>query len=237
MFNFFRTTTSRNPVGNLFGPGDPISEAKETIRTVKAVANFITGDQEREGREQGTIAAAKIYQPVLENLEARQKKIIDETDKAQSDFIAQAKELRAQCAAYERQSSELADEIRSRGENSSGVEKFLEAVNRHGMFNAKSSHSFGAVMYDSWSLANYLENKMNEKRERYYKLAFEEKSRVWQQKITDLRKKIVASIKNLRNLKSANRDRLNDMASKVDEALTEYCEAAAKFNALKELDG
>ena len=78
---------------------------------------------------------------------------------------------------------------------------------------------------------------MNEKREKFYKIEFEKKSLEWQGKIKNLRAQIVESINNLKNLKSYNKNQLEYISKIVDDALKEYCESIAKYNALVEMEG
>ena len=82
-----------------------------TAKVAKDAVVYATTDQEKEGREKGIEATAKIYEPILKNLEERQKKIIAATDKEQSFLGGQAKSLKEQCAKYEKKTAELAVKI------------------------------------------------------------------------------------------------------------------------------
>ena len=213
---------------------DPFSP----IRDIITVVEYIATDQEAEGRAKGIETAANIYKPVLKKLEDRQKKIILATDQEQKHFENQAKTLRAQCAEYEQKTLELAAKIKNNsGEKSSSINNFFVTVERFGMYSAHSVDVIGGRIYDSWSLSNYLEKKMNEKREKFYKIEFEKKSLEWQGKIKNLRAQIVESINNLKNLKSYNKNQLEYISKIVDDALKEYCESIAKYNALVEMEG
>ena len=236
MFNFLKSmgkTTFPAP----FPSQDPVSELVDTARAVKKVVDYVATDQEKEGRELGIKATANIYEPVLKNLEIRQVKIIAATDKEQSFFEGQAKSLREQCAEYEQKTAELAARIKNYSEKKSeSVDNFFNTINSFGMYSSHSVGIIGGDIYDSWSLSNYLEKKMNEKREKFYKIEFEKQSLVWQEKIKSVRAKIVESIKNLKSLKISNREQLKYISAIVDDAVNEYCETFAKYNALKEME-
>ena len=210
----------------------------QPILDICKVVEYVATDQEQEGHEKGIKAAANIYKPILKKLQERQKKIINATDKEQIDFEAQAKLLKKQCAGYEKKTAELAIKIKNQSaKKSSGIDSFFATVNSYGMFSGVNSvRGIDSVMYDSWSLSDYLEKKMNEKREKFYKIEFEKKSLEWQEKIKSVREKIVESIKNLKNLKSTNRSQIANISGIVDDALNEYCETLAKYNALKEME-
>mgnify|MGYP007069949238 CR=1 FL=1 len=97
------------------------------------------------------------------------------------------------------------------------------------MFSGVSSvRGISSAIYDSWSLSDYLKNKMNEKREKFYKAEFEKQSLVWQDKIKTVRNNIVQSIKNLKSLKTANKEQIKYITGIVNEAIEEYCETFAK---------
>lgn len=201
------------------------------------VVEYVATDQEKEGRELGIKAAANIYEPVLKNLEIRQIKIIAATDKEQSFFEGQAKSLREQCTEYEQKTAELAARIKNRSEKKSkSVDNLLNTINSFGMYSSHSVSVIGGDIYDSWSLSDYLEKKMKEKREKFYEIEFKKQSLVWQEKIKSVRAKIVESIKNLKSLKISNRKQLKYISDIVDDAVSEYCETFAKYNALKEME-
>lgn len=239
MFNLLKNIAK--PTTSTYGSSiiHPNPDIRETIETIGAVVKYATSDQEKEGRELGIKAAAKIYQPVLENLEIRQVKILAATDKEQSFFEGQAKSLRQQCAEYEQKTAELTEKIKkwSDTKKSSNIDKFLSSINNFGMFSGVSSvRGISSAIYDSWSLSDYLKNKMNEKREKFYKAEFEKQSLVWQDKIKTVRNNIVQSIKNLKSLKTANKEQIKYITGIVNEAIEEYCETFAKYNALNEME-
>jgi len=209
----------------------------EPIRDIFKVMEYVSTDQEKEGRELGIKAASRIYQPVLRNLESRQTKILAATDKEQSFFEGQAKSLRDQCAEYEQKTADLAERIKNSSEKKSeSVDNFFRTINSFGMYSVQSVSIIGGNIYDSWSLSDYLEKKMKEKREKFYNIEFKKQSLVWQEKIKSVRAKIVESIKNLKSLKISNREQLKHISDIVDDAVNEYCETFAKYNALKEME-
>lgn len=77
--------------------------AYTAVKTAETVYDYATTDQEKEGRELGIETAAAIYKPVLESLEARQKKIIAEKDKEYYDAEFQKDFLRDQFVYYEQE--------------------------------------------------------------------------------------------------------------------------------------
>ena len=221
-------------MSNPFSHPNPF-DIMDKLRAAKKIVDYVTSDQEKEGREQGINAAANIYKPVLTKLEKRQAKIIALIDKEQIDFAEQAAQLKEECAEYEKKTADLADILKRK--SSSNVDKFFDTVGRFGMFGGEDSiRGMGIVMYDSWSLADHLEKKMNEKRAKYYKEEFQSKSIEWQVKIKSVRVKLLETIKNFKNLKASNKNQLKYITSKIDEALEEYCETFAKYNALKEME-
>ena len=149
----------------------------EPIRDIFKVMEYVSTDQEKEGRELGIKAASRIYQPVLRNLESRQTKILAATDKEQSFFEGQAKSLRDQCAEYEQKTADLAERIKNSSEKKSeSVDNFFRTINSFGMYSVQSVSIIGGNIYDSWSLSDYLEKKMKEKREKFYNIEFKNKN-------------------------------------------------------------
>lgn len=219
MFNFFKDmgkTTFPAP----FPSRNPISELVDTARAVGKVAEYVTTDQEEEGRELGIKAAARIYEPVLEKLEIRQVKIIAATDKEQSFFEGQAKSLREQCAKYEQKTAEIAERIKKHSEKKSkSVDNFFSRINSFGMYSAQSVSGIGGDIYNSWSLSNYLEKKMNAKREKFYKIEFEKQSLVWQEKIKSVRAKIGSHVKILAQSGVIDNVEIDDFATLMSKSV------------------
>ena len=169
----------------------------QPILDICKVVEYVATDQEQEGHEKGIKAAANIYKPILKKLQERQKKIINATDKEQIDFEAQAKLLKKQCAGYEKKTAELAIKIKNQSaKKSSGIDSFFETVNSYGMFSGVNSvRGIDSVMYDSWSLSDYLEKKMDEKREKFYKIEFEKNLLNGKKKLKVCEKKLLSRLK------------------------------------------
>ena len=201
------------------------------LKLLLKLFEYATSDQESEGRELGIKTAANIYEPVLKNLEIRQEKIIAATDKEPSFFEGQAKSLREQCAEYEQKTAELAAIIKSRSEKKADiVDNILSSTTSS--YSEGLARCMGNHIYNSWSLPDYLDKKMEEKREKFFKIEFEKQALVWQEKIKSVRAKIVESIRNLKSYKISNRAQLKHISDIVDDAVNEYCETLAKYNAL-----
>lgn len=207
------------------------------FRDIFKVVEYMLTDQEKEGRELGIKAAVNIYEPVLKNLEIRQVKIIAASDKERSFFEGQAKFLKEQCAEYERKTAELAAIIKSHSDKKSeSVDIFFSQINSFGMYSGANIRIICDDIYNSQSLSDYLDDKMKEKREKFFKIEFERQALVWQEKIKSVRAKIVESIRNLKSLKISNREQLKYISAIVDDAVNEYCETLARYNALKEME-
>ena len=72
------------------------------LNEVITLVRYAVTDQEKEGREAGIKAAAKIYEPVLRDMERQQAKILADLDKEQIDFEYKAKFLINKCSVYEK---------------------------------------------------------------------------------------------------------------------------------------
>lgn len=225
MFGLFenKSTICRGPGLDIF----------DVFRTVDTVIEYATSDQEKEGREKGINVAAAIYAPVLRDLEERQKEIIAETDKKQQDFESQANLLKKQCEYYENGIDYYKRKIAELAETTPGADNFFDAVNRHGMFSeASSARAFSSAICYYWSIADSLKKKMDEKREKYFKIEFEKQSLVWQNKIKSVHQKIVELMK---EFKYATNETIKKISHIVDDAMEEYSEVLAEYNALKEM--
>lgn len=210
----------------------------EPMLDIFKVVKYATTDQEKEGRELGIKAAANIYKPVLKNLEIRQVKIITATDKEQSFFEGQTKSLKRQCSEYEQKTADLAAKIKKQSSEKSKAVDTILRVNGFGsgaMSGGDFISAIGEALSLAWSVINFIDNEMEEKRSYYRKVEFEKQSRVWEEKIKEIRKEIAKSIKNLKSYKISNREQIEYISAIVDDAIKEYCETLAKYNALKEM--
>ena len=62
--------------------------AYQAAKTAGTVIDYATTDQEKEGRELGTMAAEKVYKPALKNLQKQKNKIIAEEKTGNSKCTA-----------------------------------------------------------------------------------------------------------------------------------------------------
>lgn len=231
--------------------------AYQAAKTAGTVIDYATTDQEKEGRELGTKAAAKLYAPVLNGLKNRQKQIIAETNKVYADAESQKNFLRDKLAYYQRETATYKSKIetirREHGDDP-GVKDFFVAL-------AASAASGGAAIGAgtvlsgnfvrafsssvatsalSWlalpaAVVTYiLESEMKEKRERFCKEEFEKQALVWQEKIKSCRAEISERIKNLQFFKDCANYKMKDLNDKVVAAYEEYWGAQADYIVLTE---
>ena len=59
-----------------------------------AIIDYVSSDQEKEGRELGIKKATSMYKPILESLELKQKKLIKELDDESISFSSKAELLK-----------------------------------------------------------------------------------------------------------------------------------------------
>lgn len=219
------------------------------------VIDYATTDQEAEGRELGATAAAKLYAPVLEDLEQQQKKIIDALDREHANVQTQINLLKEQRAYYKRKTADYKSKIetiRREDGDKPGVKAVFDALATSAAIGG-SAIGTGAVLSGnfvrafsssiagagfSWLalpatvLTYILKSEMKEKRERFFKEEFEKKSREWLEKIESCKAKIVTAIKNLRAVKADGADKLNRLAKIVADAQNDYSEVMARYNIL-----
>ena len=222
-------------------------------KAAATVIDYATTDQEKEGRELGTMAAAKSYAPVLEDLEQQKKKIIAAMDRETSNVESRIKLLREQLVHYEHGSvyyKSKIETIKREHGDSPGVKAVLTALASSGgsaigtgaMLGINSARAFSSAVCSvgiSWlalpaAVVTYvLESEMNSKRERFFQEEFDKKAVVWLGKIESCRTDIEKSIKNLRDIKAEGADVLNRLAKIVDDALKECGGAQVKYNMLE----
>ena len=238
--------------------------AYQAAKTAKTVYDYATTDQEKEGRELGIEAAAKLYAPVLNGLKNRQKQIIAETNKVYADAESQKNFLRDKLAYYQRETATYKSKIetirREHGDDP-GVKDFFVALAASvgaasgGAASGGAAIGTGAVLSGnfvrafspsvatsalSWlalpaAVVTYiLESEMKEKRERFCKEEFEKQALVWQEKIKSYRAEISEWIKNLQFVKGCANYKMKDLNDKVVAAHEEYWGAQADYIVLTE---
>ena len=246
------TAATTTTAGTLLATGAKAAAVYTAGKTAKTAYKYVTTDQEKEGRELGIKVAAKIYEPVFEDLKRQKDKIIAEEKKEHSDFESQAKLLNKQCEYYERETANYKRQIetikREHGD-SPGVKAALTTLAASGgatigtgaMLGVNSVRAFGSTVASSGFsllalpaaiLTYFLESEMHEKRERFFQEEFEKKARVWLGKIESCKAEISERLKSLKFLKHNNTYRIKELKGIVDDALKEYSGARTDYNTL-----
>lgn len=229
--------------------------AYQAAKTAATVIDYATTDQEAEGRELGATAAAKLYAPVLEDLEQQQKKIIDALDREHANVQTQINLLKEQRAYYKRKTADYKSKIetiRREDGNDPVVKDVLvalaasasgggAAIGAGAVLSAKFARAFSSSVATSalsWlalpaAVVTYiLESEMKEKRERFCKEEFEKQALVWQNKIESCKAEISDLIKSLKFIKHNNTYKIKQLKAEVDDALQEYCGAMSDYKML-----
>ena len=165
------------------------------------------------------------------------------TDKLQSFFESEIKSLQKQSAEREQRMAKIISKIRTQSDKQKelALDNFIKASSATGMFN-ESDDLLDVIANTLYMLMNlnpfgyFLDKKMCEKRDKYYKIEFKKQSLTWQEKIKNVRKEILQSIESWESLTNSNKKQIQHIAKIVDDAFNEYCETLAKYNVLKEME-
>lgn len=203
-------------------------------------------EEQKNFKEQATILKKQCVEYEIEtaefekNLQKQSNKMADEL---QSFFEGEIKSLQKQSSERERRMAEIISKIRSQGDKQKelALDNFIKASNATGMFN-ESDDLLNVIANTLYMLMNlnpfgyFLEKKMCEKRDKYYKIEFKKKSLKWQEKIKSVRNKILQSIESWESLTNSNKEQIQYITKIVDDAFNEYCETLAKYNVLREME-
>lgn len=209
----------------------PIPNPLNTIYDYAKIVEYVRSDQEKEGREAGIKAASEIYAPVLQKMEKKREKIIEEIKKEQESFEEKAKHIMDEYNKCENETTneiKLIDSMRGQSPN---MDTLITSLGKNGLYATICSpliENFMCII----SIGYFLEKKMDAKRKEFFKMELESKSKVWEAKIERERIDLLKSIDELNKCKDCNKDRLEKIKKLMKDMMSNYCEKTAQHNFL-----
>lgn len=204
---------------------------KETHNSIVELVKYVTTDQEREGRELGITKAAEIYAPVLKKLEKELKTLKNELDKETNDFDAQYMLLRKKAEYYVAQKGKVLKDIEKLKKKKPDISDFIDICLNSGLSGASVF-----MEYDHYdAIGEWLHKKMDEKRQEFFEIEFKEKEREWKKKISEIKAEVKKLAKSLEALTKEDKQKLKQIASLVNRAITDYELVLEQYNSFVNL--
>lgn len=207
------------------------------IDDIFTLIEYCTSDQEKEGRELGKKKATEVYGPMLQELEERQKKLIDEQKANSIKFESNVGFLRDQLVYYENKIEEFESKINVMAQESPIVKMLLGADKNKDDLNNNTSSAGAIVIAASGAFfCSFLEEKMARKRQHYFELEFKKDSKVWESKIKECQSKIDELYKKLLEEKRDNNDTINAVWKILQETMKKYYKVSEQYFAFKSME-
>lgn len=202
---------------------------KETHNSIVEIVKYIATDQEKEGRELGITLAAEIYAPVLKKLENDHLALKNELDRETEDFDSQYKLLRKKAEYYVTQKEKVLKDIERLKKKKPELSDFIDNC-----LGTSFSASTIIAKYDD-VIGDWLHEKMEKKRQKYFEIEFKKKERVWKKKITDIKAEIKKLTESLNALKTEDKQKLKQIVSLVNRSISDYELVLEQYNSFKNL--
>ncbi len=202
---------------------------KETHNSIVEIVKYIATDQEKEGRELGITLAAEIYAPVLKKLENDHLALKNELDRETEDFDSQYKLLRKKAEYYVTQKEKVLKDIERLKKKKPELSDFIDNC-----LGTSFSASTIIAKYDD-VIGDWLHEKMEKKRQKYFEIEFKKKERVWKKKITEIKAEIKKLTESLNALKTEDKQKLKQIVSLVNRSISDYELVLEQYNSFKNL--
>ena len=197
-----------------------------------AIIEYVSSDQEKEGRELGIKKAASMYKPILESLELKQKELIKELDNKTISFKNKAEVLMQSIKNIKFETEMLKNKMRK----NSAYKKYgdLIDVNKSG-----GNILYGAIAM-GWNgnlIADWLNKKMDKKRMKYFKIEFNKQEAKWLDKINSIEKEILNQKNELKKLTCGDEEAIEKLLKIHEKAVQEYAIVYSQAQALAIVEG
>ena len=202
----------------------------ETVKTCAKAYEYITTDQEKEGRALGTTKAAEIYAPVLKELENELISLKNELDKEADDFDSQYKLLRNKAKYYVKQKEKVLKDIEKLKKKKPEISDFIDNCLGSGY-----SATNIVFQYYGGTVGDWLQEKMDTKRQEYFEIEFSKKVSMWKSKISEVKAEITQIATDLDALTKEDKQKLKKIASLVNQTITDYELVLEQYNSFKEI--
>ena len=197
-----------------------------------AIIDYVSSDQEKEGRELGIKKATSMYKPILESLELKQKKLIKELDDESISFSSKAELLKQSVMNIECETEKWKNNMRLNRSYS----KFSTII--------KENKSGGSILYGAISMgwdghlvADWLNKKMDQKRIKYFEIEFNKQEAKWVDKINNVEKEITSLKNKLKKLTYSDKEAMEKLLKIHEKAVQEYANVYSQYQALLIVEG
>lgn len=201
-----------------------------TLKLVAKTVSYITTDQEKEGRELGINKAAEIYAPIFREADAACEDFERELAEERNDFFSRKELWKNKAIYYEKKKKELEEDVDRLTKSHPELRKYVDKDSISGV------SGFYPIM-DIGILADLLKGHMDEKRQKYFKIQFEESSKEWQEKISKCKLKCTNYSMDITTIKEENKVKMDKIIELVNSEKAKYEEVLKTYNTLKSLIG
>ena len=191
-----------------------------------SIYDYVFTDQEKEGREAGTIAAAEAYKPILNKQKRFQAEINEIISNEKLNFDKQVEIILNKCYSYTITNENFSFTINEKRGKSSDLDGVLDIIQ------GNDYSRWGENFYMFFSL-NPLRRSMYEKRLRFFFIEFDNKRAIWQDKIKETNKGINDSIDELFLLKTTNQEALRKIKEIILHSTDECFETSTQLAVCK----
>lgn len=191
-----------------------------------SIYDYVFTDQEKEGREAGTIAATEAYKPILSKQKRFQAEINEIILNEKLNFDKQVELILNKCYSYTITNENFSFTINDKRGKSSDLDGVLDIIQ------GNDYSQWGENFYMFFSL-NPLRRYMYEKRLRFFFIEFDNKRAIWQDKIKETNKGINDSIDELFLLKTTNQEALRKIKEIILHSTDECFETSTQLSVCK----
>lgn len=196
----------------------------EIIRTV----DYITSDQEAEGRQYAVEFAYELYGPIFRTFE---QIVSDARLSARIQVLEFNSAVSILCIKYDEYQSEISkleDEMTALMDRDNALALFREHFSNHGA---------PSIIADYSRFSINLDDKMEAKRRKYFEIELCEQVRMMESKLAELHKELSQIFDQIESLRDDERCTLCELQGMVDQLEKEYLNKKLEYKLLKDVLG
>lgn len=203
-----------------------------TLELLYNTGKYLFTDQEKEGRELGITKAAEIYAPIFREADAAYNNLKVELEREKSDFKSRYKFWLDKGVFYEKKKERTKEDIDRLVNAHPQLRKHIDMNKGFGV----SGAAYPTIDIGGF-FADLLQGRMDEKRQKYFKIQFEETSKDWKRKITQCKLRYSELDTNRVSLTIENKQKIDEIIALVNNEKTEYEKVLETYNTLKSIIG
>ncbi|WP_321041456.1 hypothetical protein [Veillonella caviae] len=192
------------------------------------VIDYISSDQEAEGREYAIEFVDKLYEPVFRDLEYSIREMQMNAASQTLDFEQATAVLRLKYDEYLLEISRVEQEIQQLIEEDNELASFREVIGRLG-----TTHVISTIGLSDFSL----DKKMEKKRREFFDIELRNQIRLKEEKFSELNKDFSQIFDQIEGVQEDERNTLSELQALVEEFEKKYLDKKLEYNLMKEALG